>query len=212
MERQGNRAYILIGCRCRFFVSDIILYRGLEAHARVFRNRQSSLSPLTPFLSLPRYFDSEWSYAQYRIPTQTSHIALNAGPNFSDVVDDERCVVAWIKVSTQPATGSPATVPESEYQLIALTYSGGWYRLGLPNSAQAQAGKAGASSKGTSSAASHVGRSSPLAMHRSSSGSSVTGRTRADKGKDKETDREGKDGHECSLLEFRRYGRWDGWG
>ena len=43
-----------------------------------------------------------------------------------------------------------------------------------------------------------------------------------DKGKGKEVDRErerdkdrerdAKEGHLCTLLEFRRYGRWDGWG
>ena len=176
-----------------------------------YSNRQSTLSPLAPFLSLPKYFDSEWSYAQYRIPSQTAHFALSAGTSgskLSDAVEDERCVVSWIKLPSQsPAISSSPTpqAPQFEYQLIALTYSGGWYRLALPSSLQT-----------SKDASASEAMSLPSPVHsqrpRSIGGSSVTGRTRTDKGKRKEQHREVKDGRDCILKEFRRYGRWDGWG
>ncbi|THH12258.1 hypothetical protein EW145_g154 [Phellinidium pouzarii] len=175
-------------------------------------NRQSSLSPLTPFLSLPRYFGSEWSYTQYHIPSQKSHIALSAGTTGSkltDAVEDEHCVVAWVKVPS-PTLTPAENEPQFEYQLIALTYSGGWYRLALPSSASASPTRA-PSPAVASSSASHSSR--PMPRPRSASGSTIVSvRSRIDKGKEKESDREEKVGRECSLQEFRRFGRWDGWG
>ena len=97
-----------------------------------------------------------------------------------------------------------------DYQLIALTFNGGWYRLSLP--------KVGSSSTKRSSGSFPTGLASgsppksPLGPHtRSVSGSSTTGRL--DKGKEKEKDREEKkDSRDCILQEYRRFGRWDGWG
>ncbi|GLB33699.1 putative WD40 repeats containing protein [Lyophyllum shimeji] len=170
-------------------------------------NRQSTFSPLTPFLPLPKYFDSEWSYAQYRIPVQSAHITLSAQTSRSptaDVPDEERCVVGWIEAPTMDSSGQGNVV---EYQLIALTYAGGWYRLSLPNQ--------GTPSTPTSlsSIPLPVSGSPPrlgsMARPRTSSSSSVVGR---DKGKEKEREKEGKESRECVLQEFRRFGRWDGWG
>lgn len=90
----------------------------------------------------------------------------------------------------------------SEYQLIALTYVGGWYRLSLPQH----------KSSSRSSVASPVSSSSartPAPQQQFSSASSSTGR---DKGKEKEQEKEGKESRECVLQEYRRFGRWDGWG
>lgn len=36
--------------------------------------------------------------------------------------------------------------------------------------------------------------------------------TRPDKGKDKERQSEKKESRQCTLQEYRRFGRWDGWG
>ncbi|TFK94689.1 hypothetical protein K466DRAFT_509062 [Polyporus arcularius HHB13444] len=186
-------------------------------------NRQSTFSPLTQYLNLPKYFDSEWSYAQYRIPSQSAHISISAQPARSataDVVDEEKCVVGWIQVSAEDQLQSGRSLP-FEYQLVALTYTGGWYRLSLPKSSQT----ATASSPSTPSSYSPAPAPSVTVQHplstsppsvrtmptqrpRSTSGSSYT--TRPDKGKERE--REEKPGRECILREFRRFGRWDGWG
>ncbi|KAJ7638702.1 SVP1-like protein 2 [Roridomyces roridus] len=106
-------------------------------------NRQSTFSPLTPYLPLPKYFESEWSYAQYRIPVQSAHISLSQTSSMrappSDV-DEERCVVGWIEA---PGTEEGGPV---EHQLVALTYAGGWYRLSLPQASSSK--NAASTSKG----------------------------------------------------------------
>jgi WD repeat-containing protein 45 len=149
------------------------------------RNRQSSLSTLTPFLPLPKYFESEWSYAQYRIPAQSSHISLSSThkSQHADDPDEERCVVGWIPV---PSVASSSEEPQPDWQLVALTFTGGWYRLSLPKTSTSQPSKTPVSKRSRTTSAS------------SSTGSS-------DKGKEKES-------HKCVLEEFRRFGRWDGWG
>lgn len=174
-------------------------------------NRQSAFSPFTSFIPLPKYFDSEWSYAQYRIPSQSAHISLTAGPSASptdDVVDEEKCVVGWIQAPSESSDGLSQHNPP-EYQLIALTYTGGWYRLSIPRSSPV-------AETSPSSPVAPVSMSPPsvrgLSVHRprSSSGSSVI--SRVDKGKGREREKEVKESRECVLREFRRYGRWDGWG
>ncbi|KZT20812.1 WD40 repeat-like protein [Neolentinus lepideus HHB14362 ss-1] len=163
-------------------------------------NRQSSFSPLTPYLPLPKYFDSEWSYAQYRIPTQSPHASIQtqaSRPPRLNVADEERCVVAW--------TDCAISDREREYQLIALTYSGGWYRLSLPGSGSGSGGSAALPSSPLSASPPRL-----AGILRPGSPSASTFSSRAEKGKEK--DKEGKEGHECTLREFRRYGRWDGWG
>ncbi|KAK7061620.1 WD-repeats-region domain-containing protein [Favolaschia claudopus] len=158
-------------------------------------NRQSSLSPLMPYLPLPKYFESEWSYAQYRIPTQSSHISLSQTSIRTPTaeVDEERCVVGWIEApSDADNAGGPV-----EYQLVALTYAGGWYRISLPAAVN--------SSKAASS--------SPLSAPRQRTESGSSQLNRLDKGKEKEKkDGSEKQSRKCVLEEFRRFGRWDGWG
>ncbi|KAH9943335.1 WD40-repeat-containing domain protein [Epithele typhae] len=190
-------------------------------------NRQSTFSPLTPFLPLPKYFDSEWSYAQYRIPSQAAHISISAQPAKSptaDVVDEEKCVVTWIQVSSdqdEPRRMPPGAAP-LEYQLVALTYTGGWYRLALPSSSSSSSATPASSAspqphvaspapslRDPVSASPPSARTISMARPRSSSGSSFA-TSRQDKGKERE--REEKPGRECVLREYRRFGRWDGWG
>lgn len=159
------------------------------------RNRQSSLSPLTPFLPLPKYFDSEWSYAQYRIPTQAAHISLSSTSSVrsshTDIAADEKCVVGWITVAPE----LPGVAPE--FQLIVLTYSGGWYRLALPP-------------KGPQASPAVAGSPSSVSRPRTSSISSVA--SLPEKGKGKEREKERKGSRDLVLQEYRKYGRWDGWG
>ena len=169
-------------------------------HSYLKRNRQSTLSPLTNFIPLPKYFESEWSYAQYRIPAQSSHISLSATQNkqspTADVPDEERCVVGWIE-----GPSSDTSVTGNEYQLIALTYTGGWYRLSLPAFGNSAVSPAAPFLSGSPP------RQSSITRQRAGSGGSTTSR---DKGKEKEKD--SKEKRDCVLQEFRRYGRWDGWG
>lgn len=167
-----------------------------------YSNRQSSFSPLTTFLPLPKYFESEWSYAQYRIPAQSAHISLSSTHNkrspTADIPDEERCVVGWIE-----GPSSDPNQPMNEYQLVALTYTGGWYRLSLPSFSNSTVPSNAIPPLSTSP----PGHSSTV-RPRASSGASLAGRS--EKGKEKE--REGKEKRDCILQEFRRYGRWDGWG
>ncbi|PBK72590.1 hypothetical protein ARMSODRAFT_689773 [Armillaria solidipes] len=163
-------------------------------------NRQSSFSPLTNYLPLPKYFESEWSYAQYRIPAQSSHISLSSASVRSptaDVPDEERCVVGWIE-----GRGGDPDQPSAEYQLVALTYTGGWYRLSLPSLGHSEL-------NAPTSTGGSLPKPSPMTRQRTPSVSSVG---RSEKGKEKEKDKEGKEKRDCILREFRRYGRWDGWG
>ncbi|OBZ76911.1 WD repeat domain phosphoinositide-interacting protein 3 [Grifola frondosa] len=167
-------------------------------------NRQSTFSQLTPFLPLPKYFGSEWSYAQYHIPSQSSHISISTPPSkppTADVVDEEKCVVGWIQVPSDDQTdhriGSIA-----EHQLVALTYTGGWYRLSVPTSVASTRVQTPVPSSGI-----HISASPPsvktisMARPRSSSGSSFTGRP--DKGKERERDKDGKDSRELDALAFK---------
>lgn len=169
-------------------------------------NRQSSFSPLTPFLPLPKYFDSEWSYAQYRIPSQLSHIALSSTSSRSQstgITDEEKCAVGWIQAPVEDGDSN-----QVEHQLIALTYTGGWYRLGLPN-------KVSSTTRiPTSAGISPLSGSPPSvkSMHhpRSVNGSSFSRSN--NKGKEKEgTEKDRKESRECRLEEYRKFGRWDGW-
>ena len=243
-------------------------------------NKQSKLSPLTPYISLPKYFGSEWSYAQFRIPSQSSHIALSAASKSSSVIPDERCTVTWIKYpldssnhtdTTSNLPYTPQAPPDSisyEYQLIVLTYTGGWYRVALPKSASQSQSRSSTpqppnprSAHTIGGAASTIAPTSPrMGMHKILStpstaafsqpglstrhghsrhlsspavgrlGTSIADRSRAetvvgggrhvlqhqqlkDKGKGKEREKveEVKSEGVCTLEEFRRYGRWDGW-
>lgn len=180
-------------------------------------NRQSTLSGLTPFIPLPKYFESEWSYAQYRIPVQSAHITLSsnsaAHTKNSDLADAERCIVGWVQVSPPSSeTGSEAGSGLVEYQLVVLTFSGGWYRLSLPDSrSSASPTSANESSRAMHSASpprtplSPRHRTSSIASSVVAGASTITGSS----GKGKE--REKKESTSCVLQEYRKYGRWDGW-
>lgn len=169
-----------------------------------------------------------------------------------DVPAEERCVVGWVQVATedhrQPTEGGGTRSDTGvlEWQLIALTYLGGWYRLALPTRGKdkrRESGGAGGSASGGSASGSSresvgivaggLGRrvsghggigpsplgpgglgsvaygSPPKAMSRRGSAASTF--RGADKGKEKDREKE-KESRDCVLLEFRRFGRWDGWG
>lgn len=181
------------------------------------KNRVSVFSQLSPILKLPKYFESKWSYARFRLPAPSSHIALtnalssNAPLSVSaELAEDDRSVVGWIEVPVQLSDGSTG----SEYQLIALTHSGGWYRLALPAPSQVPAlhvSTSPPSSPSTRKGAPSV-HSSPVQEVRASRSPSVASSPVRDKGKEREGEPEKEHvGRDCVLVEFRRYGQWDGW-
>lgn len=108
-----------------------------------------------------------------------------------------------------------------EYQLVALTYTGGWYRLKLPGDSRPQSSPGdtgslpGSPKLGTGplpgsppSMKGAIGNRGNQPRHRTSSVSSM----RTDKGKEREKgDGEAKPSRKCTLEEYRKFGRWDGW-
>ena len=84
-------------------------------------------SQLTPILKLPKYFDSKWSYARFRLPAPSSHIALSNALSSNaplsvnaELAEDDRSVVGWIEAPVEHLDGSTG----KEFQLVALTHSG----------------------------------------------------------------------------------------
>lgn len=118
-------------------------------------------------------------------------------------------MVGWIEAPSDDTSGEST---DGEYQLVVLTFAGGWYRLRLPKLSGSKVSKHGFGNLSPSKANFGSPPKFPSIPHqaRSISGSSATGRL--DKGKEKERDAEKKESRNCTLEEFRRFGRWDGWG
>ena len=108
-----------------------------------------------------------------------------------------------LKKETLVASNLAVTAPE--YQLIALTYSGGWYRLALP----------GPTSSGSKGDLRNPPKSSK-SMGTPSRASTPTGRKVSLREEGKQPRASGEDKSIVStslrLEEFRRFGRFDGWG
>jgi hypothetical protein len=235
------------------------------------RNRLSALRQVAAFVPGANYLNSEWSYAQYRLPTPSAHQAHSLsttnrlGTGHPDAGDEERWMVGWITLppditpqsspvkgpvalpsihkgkgrahqsgsplrgtaerpshlspsfkSPHPSVKSP-TLPE--YQLIALTFTGGWYRLSLshPNEPADRAGTP-EPYQGKKRPNPRPGESK-TPTERSGSGSPQLAtkrlndqRKHVDASKRRSSDAQISDTSSCHLEEFRRFGRWDGWG
>lgn len=198
------------------------------------------------------YLNSEWSYAQYRLPTPPAHVAHSysttnrLGTIHPDAGDEEKWTVGWItlppditphtspnkpttplpsparskgkgRVETsgsplrpshdrKPSSSSTRAPPPPEYQLVALTFTGGWYRLSLPKAEKDRAGTPeayqGSGKTAYSGTRDRVG-SPQLGGSRRSTEKRISPRRNSDAQ---------NDGNKCQLEEFRRFGRWDGWG
>ncbi|CEL59707.1 WD repeat domain phosphoinositide-interacting protein 3 OS=Xenopus tropicalis GN=wdr45b PE=2 SV=1 [Rhizoctonia solani AG-1 IB] len=198
------------------------------------KNRTSKLSAIKDYLRLPKIFVSEWSYAQYRLPAQapSSNLAALSSQVIdptAERIDEERCTVAWIQVPVEsPAPVSPSKTsrplkstplistksapnmpagPEHpmNYQLVALTYSGGWYRLSLPPVAGTMLRSE------TRPSTPSAGRSSGSVLSSSPNNNSVSGAAVRGREDAEGTEAKEKQSRRCILEEFRRFGRWDGW-
>ncbi len=101
---------------------------------------------------------------------------------------------------------SNVTVTAPQYQLIALTYSGGWYRLSLP----------GSTSPGSTSDLKNFPKSSKSVGGTPTRASTPTGHRGSlrEEAKQRRASGEVKSNVSSSLRleEFRRFGRFDGWG
>ncbi|GAA5892737.1 hypothetical protein JCM5296_004009 [Sporobolomyces johnsonii] len=252
--------------------------------------RHKQLSLLKPYL--PKYFSSEWSHSQFRLPPPAplasrlpsfhhSATSSNMPPSAAPTIEDDMCICAWVDVeisddeaeeggrtrtptpafssarrfssssSTNPppsvpsepfspgaqpgsrtkprtsstssaSTGVPSSAsgkenlrrqsfrsarapssfdppqpprpPRTEAQLVALTQSGGWYRIALDRD---ESGADGSSSKEKGK-----GKEQPGA----GGARGTTSRKREEVvglGRDSTSD--------CRLVEYRRFGNKDGW-
>ncbi|KAG8863751.1 hypothetical protein FRB96_007588 [Tulasnella sp. 330] len=235
--RRGSDSAVIYGVAFRGDETELCVWSD-KGTVHVFKisdkeggasNRQSTFSPLSGYLH--RYFSSQWSYAQYRLPSSSTHISLHSATTNNSrplAPEDEKCTVGWIEVpvvvtppseaptaaQSSKASGSKTTAPkpapqqlrqtQTDYQLVALTFSGCWYRLSVPSSLSS-----------TNTTGAGAGSSS---SRRFSSSSSYTA-TEKGKGKSKRKDEsyagdmdDERPERECSLIEFKRFGRWDGWG
>ena len=148
---------------------------------------------------------------------QSAHISLSASARNAaaavDAPDEERCAVGWIKAPAEDAAASP-DADATEYQLVALTFTGGWYRLALPR-LTGRTRKGSSAAPGPFRTASLASGSPPRAPLASRAGSVAgSSASRLDKGKEKEREKDKgkKESRNCTLQEYRRFGRWDGWG
>lgn len=101
---------------------NLCLHSFMICVAGLIRNRQSTLQQLSPFIRLPKYFSSEWSYASYRLPAPTAHITLSSAlrgggergdggkkKTEGDATEDapaEKCTVGWIEVPVRVPVSS----------------------------------------------------------------------------------------------------------
>lgn len=216
--------------------------------------RRKQLNILKPYL--PKYFSSEWSHSQFRLPppappasrlpfslsqaTEASSTAAGGSRSATPTVEDDVCICSWIEVdgpdaepasskgkgkasaappasraSAPPRDGSslgarrksaeserpghqrrlsgrsaatatayePAVVPErkKQHQIVALTHSGGWFRISFGHQAGAGTGKGAEGGEGRGE-----GGASSFGLGRDST-------------------------HDCRLEEYRRFGTDDGW-
>jgi hypothetical protein len=96
--------------------------------------------------------------------------------------------------------------------MIALTWAGGWYRLTLPGSSSAVTSTPPETLHRTPLGASPPTRTPLLPPQPTRPASTSASTSRPDKGKGKAKDRDkDKDKSRCTLQEFRKFGRFDGW-
>ncbi|KWU45386.1 WD40 repeat-like protein [Rhodotorula sp. JG-1b] len=157
------------------------------------KDAEKQLSMLKPYL--PKYFSSEWSHSQFRLPAPASPPSrLPAGTSTATsapTVEDDVCICAWIDVPPDDGQNE-RSAPSSDFrssQLVAITRSGGWFRIAFDSEPMSNADLKG---KGRASEQ----RSGPRIGAKALEG--VIGLD-----KDSTSD--------CRVVEYRRFGQKDGW-
>ncbi|KAI8915459.1 hypothetical protein DFJ77DRAFT_510586 [Powellomyces hirtus] len=98
------------------------------------KNRTSILKPLSPYIPLPKYFSSTWSFAQFRIPPDdqpsstgtgqsTSAPTASTAATGSSMSDSQPCMAVFMPTSSDPTTSNPVPPPPltgSNKQTIAV--------------------------------------------------------------------------------------------
>lgn len=158
-RREESSEYVSSRARAR-----IMLTRCTES------SKKTQLKLLQPYL--PKYFSSEWSHSQFRLPAPaptasrlpfslSTASTLSGERSSTPTVEDDVCISTWIEVEIplanppereavkgkmreQPREVERPTRKES--QVIALTRSGGWYRI-APQSENVMVGGRGEAGK-----------------------------------------------------------------
>ncbi|CCA71710.1 hypothetical protein PIIN_05645 [Serendipita indica DSM 11827] len=117
---------------------------------------------------------------------------------------------------TSPTRSHPKSPPPPEYQLVALTYTGGWYRLSLPKSIE-EPERSGTPEPYQRAPQSKYPRRTDTGSAAGGSSQSPQSRQeelrrRSEPSRRRNSDAQRVDGMTCQVEEFRRFGRWDGWG
>ncbi|GEM06484.1 SVP1-like protein 2 [Rhodotorula toruloides] len=180
----------------------------------------NQLSLLRPYL--PKYFSSEWSHSQFRLPppappaSRLPFSLSNPSPYPATpftrapkgegegraaplTVEDDVCLsTSYIPSSPLPSAGQQK---KTESQLVAITHSGRWYRIAFDPVMEEKGGKG----KGKASDAGGGGPSGSSTPRSSigAAGKRASGKNREDSGpvglgKDSTSD--------CRLVEYRRFG------
>ncbi|GAA5980380.1 hypothetical protein JCM10908_001633 [Rhodotorula pacifica] len=172
--------------------------------------RQKQLSMLKPYL--PKYFSSEWSHSQFRLPapappasrlpfslsnpsnypsTAFSSSGAAGAANAAPTVEDDVCICAWIdgnRDSARSATNNTASDFQSA-QLVAITRSGGWFRIAFDSEPPPKSdpkGKGRATDERPGSRAGTKVSEGVIGLDKDSTS-------------------------DCRVVEYRRFGQKDGW-
>ncbi|PVF96264.1 hypothetical protein CPB86DRAFT_775869 [Serendipita vermifera] len=164
------------------------------------------------WITMPPDITPQSSPKKGPIPLPSVHAQGKARPESSSLSSYRQSP----RSPTSPTRQIARPLPEPEYQLVALTFTGGWYRLSSPGKDLRDGSEVEDAYRKSSQA---------RAANRRSDGASSVGRTSSpEPGKKRQTEhlRQGEsssrrnsdsqDTSKCQLEEFRRFGRWDGWG
>ncbi|GAA5879269.1 hypothetical protein JCM3774_006420 [Rhodotorula dairenensis] len=169
--------------------------------------RQKQLSMLKPYL--PKYFSSEWSHSQFRLPAPAPPasrlpFSLSNPSNYpssafsatgastahaAPTVEDDVCICAWIDGLQDTIMSERLAAEFRSSQLVAITRSGGWFRIAFDRESVAKGDAKGKGRATEDRPGPHAGTKSPDGVV----------------GLDKDST------SDCRVVEYRRFGQKDEW-